>query len=178
MRCFIAFDVPDLVKDKLYNLQKELNDNNAKIKWVEKKNLHLTLKFIGNVDGNKIKETEDKLRKIKLKSFEVYLGGLGVFPNKDYMRVVFVELDPVDKVIELQKEIDSEMISLFPKDERFHSHITLGRVKIIKNKNSFLKRMNRMKIEGNFKIKEFKLFKSTLSRNGPTYEVLKTYSLE
>lgn len=177
MRCFIAFDVPDHIKDKLYDLRKELHAKDAKIKWVEKKNYHLTIKFLGNINENRIKEIDDKLEKISLKSFKTNLGHLGVFPSDNLIRVIFIELNPAGDVIKLQQMVDSELISIFPKDERFHNHITLGRVKIVKDKDSFLDKIKNIKINGSFDVKEFKFFKSALDRNGPTYELLKTYSL-
>ena len=176
MRAFIAINLPKEVKDYLFDLQKEFKDS-GKINFVHKKNIHLTISFLGNIDGNKLKQIKEKLSKIKLKSFEVSLNSLGVFPNKDFIRILWVNLTPKDKIFELSKNIDQELIEFSNKQE-FSDHITLGRVKFLKNKQEFLKKLN-LKIKPiKFKINSFELIKSDLSKDGPKYTVLETYSPE
>ena len=174
MRCFIAVDLPEVIKDKLFNLQKKLSGD-AKIKWVAKKNLHLTLKFLGDIAEKRLEQIKEKLKEIKFKSFKVELDSLGVFPDEDYIRVIWVGLKPAGKVIELQQKVDSTLLGLgFEKDQRFHSHLTLGRVKFVKNKEN-LKEKLKLKIKGGFEIKNFKLMKSELTKDGPVYGTLETY---
>ena len=75
MRAFIAVEMDKGIKDYLYGLQlkliKELKDN--KISWVAKRNLHLTMKFLGGVDDEKIEEVKKRLEKIDFEAFEVHL---------------------------------------------------------------------------------------------------------
>ena len=176
MRAFIAINLPKEVKDYLFDLQKDFKDF-GKINFITKKNIHLTLKFLGSIDGNKLKQIKEKLSKIKLKSFEVSLNSTGVFPNKDFMRVLWVNLNPKDKVLELAKNIDQELIEFSNKQE-FSDHITLGRIKFLKNKQEFLKKLE-IKIKPiKFKVNSFELMKSDLSKDGPKYTVLETYLLE
>lgn len=177
MRIFIAFDIPNSIRDILYDLQKELHGSEAKIKLVEKKNLHCTLKFLGEIDDDKIAEIDEILKKIRLKNFTVNLGKVGVFPNMSFIRVVYIELIPSSDVIKLQQAIDSELLALFQQDARFQSHMTLGRVKFVKDKEKFNKKISELKAEGSFDITEFKLYKSVLTKDGPNYETLKTYKL-
>ena len=73
MRCFIAIDLPDHVIDYLYEFQNKLKQLPAKIKWVEKKNLHLTLKFLGEIDDKKYEDLKEFLSKIHYNSFEANL---------------------------------------------------------------------------------------------------------
>jgi len=95
MRTFIAINLPKEVKDYLFDLQKEFRDS-GKINFVHKSNLHLTIKFLGQVDENKLKEIKEKLSNIKFKPFEVYLNNTGIFPNKDFIRILWVDLIPKD----------------------------------------------------------------------------------
>nr|MBI4156164.1 RNA 2',3'-cyclic phosphodiesterase [Candidatus Woesearchaeota archaeon] len=178
MRCFIAFDIPVSLKNQLEEIQKELYSENEKIKWVAKKNLHCTLKFLGNVDEIALKEIMKKLEEVNFKRFKIRLDKIGVFPSKNFIRVVFVELNPSKNVIDLQNEIDNKLLTMFPREKSFHSHLTLGRVKFVKDKEKFLKKIGKVKVTGEFEVSEFKLYKSVLSKDGPKYGVVKGYGLE
>lgn len=177
MRCFIAFDIPNSLKNELEKIQKEIYSENEKIRWVAKKNLHCTLKFLGNVDENSLKDILKKLGEVKFKKFKTKLDGLGIFPNKNFIRVVFVELNPSKNVIELQNEIDDKLLTIFPREKSFHSHATLGRVKMVKDKEKFLEKIGKVKVAGEFEVDEFKLYKSVLSKDGAKYQVVENYSL-
>ncbi|MEW6063488.1 MAG: RNA 2',3'-cyclic phosphodiesterase [Nanoarchaeota archaeon] len=179
MRCFIAVDLPEEVKAHLLNLQKELGNDLIKIRWVAKKNLHLTLKFLGEVSEENIKIVQDKLSKIKFNSFKVRLGKIGVFPSENYIRVIWVGIEPDKDMITLQEIIDSSLLDLFKSEQRFETHLTLGRIKFVKDKEKFLDLLKKIKIRDmEFKVDNFKLMKSILTRNGPTYNALKEYILD
>ena len=78
----------------------------------------------------------------------------------------------------MQQKIDSEILDLFNKDERFSNHLTLGRVKLIKNKEKFLERLRSLNIENKtFLINNFYLIKSDLKREGPEYIDLEVFEL-
>src|SRR3989344_1824156 len=140
MRLFIGIFLSGEILDYLYEVQNKLKKSlPAKITWVHKKILHLSLKFLGEVNENKIDEIKEKLNKIKFKSFKIKLDKIGVFPNENYIRVVWVGLNPKEEVIELQQKIDSELLTLFSKDQRFSAHMTFGRVKFIKDKEEYNK---------------------------------------
>ena len=178
MRCFIAIKLPNEIKDYLFGLQKEIRSEYAKINFVHKKNLHLTLKFLGEINNKKIEVIKERLRKINFKHLKVSLNDIGFFPNEKSIRVVWISLKPINAVIELQQKIDSEILDLFNKDERFSNHLTLGRVKLIKNKEKFLERLRSLNIENKtFLINNFYLIKSDLKREGPEYIDLEVFEL-
>ncbi len=178
MRLFIAIRLPEEIRDYLYNLQKEIDDRNAKIRWVAKKNIHLTLKFIGNVDEKIIGEIRKRLDEIKYNRISISLANFGWFPSKNSIRVIWVGAEPQEKVIELQKLIDSILLDIVPGDQKFSSHMTLGRVKMIKNGKDFLDRLRGIKIKKmEFDVDEFFLISSELSRDGPRYEIVASYKL-
>ncbi|MBI2208339.1 RNA 2',3'-cyclic phosphodiesterase [Candidatus Woesearchaeota archaeon] len=176
MRLFIAFDVPDDVKEYMARIQGIIGDNLAEIRWVKKEQMHLTLKFLGEVQPNAADKIKDELRKIRFDSFTVYLNSIGVFPNENYIRVVWVGLEPEDKIIGLQRSIDENLKEFFKKEKDFKAHITLGRVKYVKNKEQFLSKLKGIKVEKkNFRVDKFKLMKSTLTMQGPLYEAVEEF---
>lgn len=170
MRLFIAINLPKEVKDYLWELKEEFRDL-GKFNFIAKKNYHITLKFLGDVKEDKLEDIKQKLSKIKFSSFEDSLNKLGCFNN----RVLWINLNQKENVLKLAKLIDQEFME---KEQRFSDHITLARIKNIKKKNEFIKKLE-IKIKPiKFKISSFELMKSDLSKDGPKYTVLETYSLE
>jgi len=179
MRLFIGIFLPKEILDYLHEVQDNLKKNlNGKINWIAKSKLHFTLKFLGEIKEDKLDEIKERLNKIKFKSFKVKLDKIGVFPNEDYVRVIWVGLNPKEKIIELQQKVDSELLKLSSKDQEFNVHITLARVKLIKDKEEFKKNIKFNIEEKEFEINEFCLVKSVLSKDGPKYEILKKYPLD
>jgi RNA 2',3'-cyclic 3'-phosphodiesterase len=176
MRLFISIDLPKEIKDYLFNLQKEVRE--AKINWVSKKNLHLTLKFLGEVDEDKIPEIIKAIKEINYPSFEVSLTNLGFFPSKEKPKVIWVGLDPEDKVIDLQQKVDEALLTVVPTEQQFQAHLTLGRIKLIRREKDFQKSLENISIENKkFKITSFKLMKSELRRSGADYGELENVDL-
>lgn len=177
MRLFVAIDLSDDIRDYLFDLEKNLN-HDAKIRWVAKKNLHLTLKFLGYMDDSRIDDVKKRLKEVKFRRFSVALNKLGWFPGGSNISVLWIDVKPGEEVIKLQKEVDSNLLDMFSSEQRFYSHLTLGRVKNIKNKQAFLKRLQNVDIKKiGFEVKEFSLIRSQLTRDGPKYNILERYKL-
>jgi len=177
MRAFIAIEMPEEVKKVFLEAQSKFDKDKAKLKIT--RDFHLTLKFLGEVDENKVEEIKKKLSEIKFDSFETSLTDIGVFPGEDYIRVIWIGLDDSKgKIKKLQQEIDEKLQKLgFKKDERFHPHVTLARVKFVEDKENFIKNLKEIKIKKEtFQITELKLIKSTLTPEGPVYEDLASFS--
>ena len=177
MRTFISLEPPKEIRDYLFEIQKKLKSSSAKIKWIAKKHLHLTLLFIGEIDETKLQQIKEILSKIKYKKFELNLDKIGVFPDEKNVRIIWIGLNPKNKVIELQQKIDSELLDLIKKDKEFKAHLTLGRVKLIKNKEKFKEKLNLDIEKKKFEVIEFKLIKSELTKDGPKYTDLEVYEL-
>lgn len=179
MRCFIGIELPLKIKDVLYSVQKSVGREHAKINWVAKKNLHQTLKFLGEVDETDADIVRKVLREIKYKKFVVSLDKIGWFPSDQRINVLWVSLKPEKEVLELHGDVELKLGTLFEKDGRFAVHVTLGRVKFVKDKKRFLDLLKNVKIPWeSFTIKDFSLVKSELSKDGPKYTVLERYDLE
>lgn len=170
MRLFTAIELPEEIKDYLFSIKDEFNRDLAKVNWVAKSKLHITLKFLGEVNEKILPGIIEKLKKIKFDSFELELDNLGIFPNENYARVLWVGVKNFNKVIGLQQNVEDELRDYFEKDKEFSAHITLGRIKIIKDKSEFKEILNKIKIKKlRFKVNSFSLIKSELTRAGPKY---------
>lgn len=173
MRLFIAIDFNEL-KDYFFELQKLL-PKNAKLSLT--RTFHITLKFLGEVQPDKVENMIDALKKIKFKSFSVVLDSIGIFPSENYIRVVWVGINPEEKVLELQKNIDEALKPMFKKEKDFKAHITLARVKYLEDKKSFLEQLKNIKVENKkIEIKDFRLIRSTLTPKGAIYDNLEIFN--
>ncbi len=172
MRLFIAVTLPKEVKEYLSTVQDKLPPRGIN----KVKSMHLTLKFLGEVDEKKVDGIKKKLAKIKFPKFTAKLEGTGVFPTDSYIRVAWVGLEPMDRFIEIQQKIDKALEDDFDYDVKFHPHITLARVKFLENKKEFKDKIANIKIEPKeFEVSSFKLFESVLTKKGPVYEVLEEF---
>jgi 2'-5' RNA ligase len=128
MRCFIAINLPNEFQKEVEKIQKQLPS------FIEKKTksekLHLTLKFLGEINKERIELVKNELRKIKFKKFITEAGEIGFFDN-NLRGVVWIHLKNCE---ELQKQVDESLKNLFPKEKRFMGHLTIARVKSINNK--------------------------------------------
>lgn len=168
MRLFIAIDFNGL-KDYFSELQYLLPNTNLNLT----KTFHLTLKFLGEVQPHISDKIIKSLKNIEFQSFEVHLDSIGVFPTEESIRVVWVGLQPEEKVLDLQRKIDESLKDLLSKEKDFKAHITLARVKYVDDNKSFLGQIKRIKVDSRkVEVKGFRLMKSTLTSEGPVYEDL------
>jgi len=168
MRLFISFEVSEEVKQHLLELQKKLSF----AKLAPARHFHLTLKFLGDVNEEKLQIIKQKLSQIKFKPFTAKLSKIGVFPSEDYVRVVWVGLEPEETINSLQKQIEDSLSDLFEKDPTFKPHLTLARVKMIDDKDKFRENLKKINVKAlSFKVDSFKLVKSVLGgKLGSEYE--------
>jgi len=175
MRVFIAIDLLDSIKDKIYSETKKIRGVSGKL--VERENLHITLKFLGEVQPDMVEKIKKDLENIKFQKFEVEIYGIGEFNN----RVLWFGIKKgFDRIMELKKEIDNSLRKFnFPIDNDFHPHITILRIKDIISKNDYYNTLEKLKnIEiGKFLVEDFSLKQSILRREGPLYLDIKRYPL-
>lgn len=174
MRCFVAIECSEEVRDECRRIQEVL-----KFKGLKKsKDFHITLKFIGDVDEDKVGDVTALLDKVRVGKFSITTYGVGAFPDVNNPRVVWVGLK-AKEIFDLQGEIEEKLSGLFSRDDRFHPHITLDRVKFLDDKRRFLETIDKIEVkEMEFHVSSFVLFKSTLTPNGPVYEKLKEFELK
>lgn len=174
-RLFVAVELPDDLRGRVNSLAKELPDEG--VKAVEKDNIHLTLKFLGDIPEDKIPEIQERLAKVNFKSFSCTVSGVGVFPSPDYIRVVWAGIK-CEEMPKLAAEVENALEGIGKKETRpFSSHVTIARVKRKIDANDFLEKHKEDNL-GEFQVSDFVLMQSELSRQGPTYTVLKKFTLE
>jgi len=172
MRAFISINISEEIKKEIKKIQDLLPEFFGK--KTELQNLHLTLKFLGEVEEKDAEETKEKLRKIKIEKFATEIDEIGVFSEK-FLRIIWLHMKDCDN---LQKQIDNALKNLFEPEKRFMSHLTIARIKGLKDKKGFLQDLKKIKIEKiKFKVDKFYLMKSELTAEGPRYSVLEEYNL-
>ncbi|MCG8604138.1 RNA 2',3'-cyclic phosphodiesterase [bacterium] len=182
IRTFIAVEIPDETKDRIAQVQSELKKYGERISWVKSGNIHLTLKFLGDVEEGQIKALGRGMESAAKKAapFTLAFRNLGVFPNLRRARVVWVGANESSGIlIKLADSLDSEMSLLgFPKESRkFSPHLTIGRIKA-RPAEKFLKRIEHYEFEGGEAlINNVCLMKSDLRPTGAIYTALKQIHL-
>lgn len=177
MRSFIGIDIPRSIAEGLREIQEEIK-NVSNVKLVEPENMHITLKFLGEIQESKVTEIGRRLEKIgkEFKSFNVRLRGTGCFPSLKYIRIVWIGVEEgAMEILGIQRRIDDELKSIgFKKEKKFHPHLTIARVKNYRAKKELASLIESKKdIEvGEFKVREINFKKSTLTKKGPVYEDL------
>lgn len=177
---FRGFISVDLNKHpKLLEFSNSLKETHAPLKMVEVENIHLTMKFLGDVDDMLV----DKITGImenaveNVKPFTARFEGTGAFPNTNYMKVIWIGTKNAEPLINIAEFLDEELHSIgFKKEKRgFSPHITLARVKGRRNKEKIqqLLKENKNTIFGEQLVDNIRLRKSVLGPKGPTYSTVK-----
>ena len=172
MRLFIAIDSPIDVQEYIKKIQSKLNTDLAKLRLT--KSFHLTLKFLGDI--KQLREIIDQLSPVKFNKFELKTSNIGVFPNENYIRVIWLGIQESLALNKLYNDIELALKKFrFKKDFEFHPHITLARVAFIKDKLKFKESLKIKTVEKKFHVKEFILYESTLTKQGPIYRKIKGF---
>jgi 2'-5' RNA ligase len=135
IRSFIAIELPTTVKQELTTLEDLLKKRCPQVvRWVDPQNIHVTLKFLGDVDSDRVDEINMAIDEATqgMSPFHLELKDLGVFPNLNKVNIIWVDTKgDLDKLTYLQKQIESNMEQLgFAREDRdFTPHLTLGRVR-------------------------------------------------
>ncbi len=186
IRSFIAIDLPPAFLDAIDSLQDELKHSTKGIRWVRSGNIHLTLKFLGDVPSGLLDELGDILTSAcrTHAPFELSMGKPGGFPNIERPRVIWLGLEgELDRLDALSQNIESGCLSAGLAEEKrsFHPHLTLGRVKDWRKASSTLADLfSRTKevSSGTFTVNAVHLYKSDLTRDGAVYTKLKSFPLK
>ena len=182
-RTFVAIKLPiskqtaELVED----IKVQLSDE--KIKWVDTWNMHITLYFLGDTDEELIGDIGEALKeKLKdFKSFIIQCKGLGIFKNIYNPKVLWFGIKKLEVLKYLKEKVDNVLEEFgFAKEEReFKPHLTLGRIKYIKNQLDLKNILSQYKDADiqEFKICEVVFYESQLTPAGPIYKVIKKFEL-
>lgn len=189
IRSFIAIELPGEIKSDLAQLGDRLMDaRHPFVKWVDVENIHLTLKFLGNVAVNQITEITEAMREAirGVSPFRLEISGLGAFPRMEQPRVIWVGISgETDKLSELQRRVDSKLVRLgfAGENQSFVPHLTLARVRdgAASSDRGDLGRLlasTKFESKGHITVNSINLMKSQLTPDGPIYSRLFTVSLQ
>ena len=172
----IDLDDPQILS-KIESVTSSLKALGGDLKPVEGENIHLTLKFLGNVSSAKLGEVKKALSQVKFQPFQVEIKGAGAFPNLKRMNVIWVGIDQgwteVQQIYE-QTETNLHQIGFSRETRPFSPHITIARVRSPRKSDETAAFLGHLSEEsfGSFTAEHVRLKQSVLSPSGPTYSTM------
>jgi len=185
IRSFIAINLSKIVKNKIIEIEKEMKMTmtNSKVSWVKEENLHITLRFLGNIENKKLELLSKVMDRFiqDYNSFSIKFSKIGAFPGLRKPRVLWVGGETPKLLKDLYFAFNKELEAIgFPEDKPFLPHVTLGRVKYLDRRdvNRLKKFIEDTNIEFEDRIMHIDLMKSELTPKGAIYTVLKDFYLK
>ncbi len=185
MRTFVAVDIPNNLRSEIERIIEALKKSAADVRWVKATSIHLTLKFLGEITEEKVKEVIKKIED-DIPGFDpltIRLAKLGGFPNLNRPRVIWLGAMVIEEDLKaLQKAIEKNLqpLGFAPENRAFKPHLTLGRVKSQRGLSNLSKIVNeRAAVElGEFTADSYYLFQSILKPTGAEYRKLHQFILK
>lgn len=177
LRTFIAVELPERFLTEIERIEAVLDTHGVKL--VEPKQVHITLKFLGDISEDKVEPIASALSEVNCKPFEARVKGVGVFPKPSYIRVIWLGAEGNFEA--LHSEVERVLSPFkFGKDDKFSPHATLARVKALKEKAALLEKIKKLETIdlGTMNVESISLKKSTLTPKGPIYETLREIRLK
>lgn len=189
VRSFIAINLPEVLQNNISSLavrfRNQLKDARTRVAWVKSGSIHLTLKFLGSIETELVPSIIERLEEAAsgIRPFSILLGDLGVFPNLNQPRVIWVGVQKGEEEVRvLQKRIEDGLAELgFNVEKRvFSPHLTLGRIKALGSRGEILRALKDLKDTeiGGTEATQVALMKSTLTPQGAIYSELGAVSLK
>ncbi|MFH0783484.1 MAG: RNA 2',3'-cyclic phosphodiesterase [Pseudomonadota bacterium] len=176
-RLFIAVPIPAVITAGIASLGRSIPGARP----VPVEHMHLTLKFIGEVEGSRVLDIRGPLSEISRPQFTMSLRGVGTFPPRGTPRVLWAGVAPADELIALRQAIEKKLAEIaIPREkQKFSPHLTLARLN-----NSPLRHLQQF-LAGNaflqspeFTVASFTLYKSQLTSKGAIHTAIETYALK
>lgn len=176
-RLFVAIDFPERIKDDISSTYMAIPG----AKWVDDAQLHLTLRFIGDVDPINSEKVIRALSSAVTASFNLILQGVGHFPPRREPKILWVGVSKCTELLRLQNKIERAIIStgIAPDTRKFHPHITVARLNgsPAEKVAQFLAGNSLFKTE-QFEVSQFHLYNSHLRKEGAYHEKIASYKLD
>lgn len=178
IRAFLAINLDDDVKHQLFKMSSHLKEKlNLSVKWVKENHLHLTLRFLGNIEPPDIAKLSDSLTELeRLPAFELAFSEVIAFPQQK-PRVIGMAITPSDDLGNLVQYLSNHLVKLgFEAEDRlFLPHITLGRIAKPRRKNLLLDHPSFPKKQA---VTSVTLFQSEITPEGSIYSIIKQFPLK
>lgn len=174
-RLFVAIPLPENLKA----IFRDFFVAHPFLKWTNSANIHLTLRFIGNVPNENVANIRNALRKTKFETFPLSVTGIGIFQRKD-SAVIWAGIGKEPALIRLKEEVDRvlwEKAEIVSKESRYVPHLTLARIrgKTALNLKDFLSAHKKHDF-GMIKVNSFCLYQSFLEQSGARHEIIESYN--
>jgi 2'-5' RNA ligase len=167
MRCFFGIPLTKQVRASMVELQEQLKKSSTRMKLVEPENLHVTVKFLGELGAREVEKAKKNLETVDKKGFQVKFTHVGAFPSQEYVKVLWVGVKEGKKQLE-------EVHDALGQEPNYVPHVTLARVK--SKPDEVVKDLLTEKIDLGMKVEKVQLIESLLSEKGPTYQ--KVFEIE
>jgi 2'-5' RNA ligase len=181
VRAFLSFDIDEeSVKKKLSDIQLQAVQTGADLKLVETENIHMTIRFLGDITLNTAEKIYLAMQQVKFKPFPVQLTGVGVFPNLNFPRVLWAGIaQGADQLQNIFSQIEPKLQNLgfSPERNAFSPHLTIARVRSGSNKQhlaDFVTKHTGYEF-GTVAAACLRLKRSQLTLKGPIYSTLKEH---
>lgn len=178
IRLFVGLGLPDSVAARLAEIQNGVPG----AKWVPRNNLHVTLRFVGEVDEDVAADLDAALAEVAAPAPAVVLRGLGRFGDKRGARALWIGAEPKPALLHLHDKVESACVraGLAPEGRRFKPHVTLARFAAGRPGGARANQVVAANSDwdgGSFRPRAFTLYRSLLGRDGAHYESLRDYPL-
>lgn len=183
VRTFIAIEISDALRQKIAGVQEKLKKEKERVSWTKPGNIHVTLKFLGDVEENEINAIVEAVERAvgSFNSFILSVKNIGAFPNLRRPRVFWVGIEnPPVQLTQIFEKIEDELNQIgFPKETRkFSPHLTIGRVRSPIS-DGFIEKFKKETFEGGkVRVEEIVVMKSDLKPTGAVYTPLKKVKLK
>lgn len=176
MRLFVGLALPSAILESLERLCSGIPG----ARWVAPRNMHITLRFIGNASGGQAEDINTALAAIEAPAFDLNLDGIGSFGTGRRVRSVWAGVAACEPLSHVQGKVESAVVraGFEPEGRKFKPHVTLGRLKNgdPRRVGTYME-MNNAFLAGPFAVDRLVLFESHLGREGAEYEVISEYML-
>lgn len=185
MRCFVAIALPPAVKALLTQVQEALRRADGDVKWVEESNLHLSLKFLGDLGDEPLQRLKSLLsvEALRWPSMALSYAGIGVFPDHGEPRVIWAGCrGDLERLSGLAAAVErcGEQVGVPRERHPFVAHLTIGRVRSNRNLRRLQATLeNQRQVPlGRHEVSEFAIYRSTLTPEGPIYDPVAPFGLK
>ncbi len=183
MRTFIAIDLPESLKRSLTDLIESLMTYRADVRWVKGDNLHVTIKFLGNIEKDMLTSIEEALKDVSARftPFDISFEGIGCFPNMRRPRIIWIGIRENPVLTHIHSELEERLCGIgFEREKRrFSPHLTAGRVMSARGFKLLSQNLQGISGEkhGIMEATSLSLMRSDLSGSGARYTLIRDFPL-